>query len=149
MESITIDILSKAPRHARALSSLVYIYMESGRSEQALEHALEIRKILPGSSINQYNLGILYENLGETSLAMGHYRKAIGINKRLWNAYLNLGNLLLLSGNTSEGNEILDRLISLYGYEPLAYWLMGNDKARHSDWPSAYGYYQKNSLTCA
>lgn len=142
MESITLDILKKAPGHLRAQSTLAHLYAEKGRYDEAITIAEGMLRLNPGSAINHYNLGVFYEGKGENDAAAFHYRRAIELQSTLWDAYLNLGNLLLEQGKEAEGYEVINRLLQGYGYHPLAYWVLGNYAALKGEWKSALGYYR-------
>lgn len=143
METVTRDILEKAPDHVGARSTLVHLLMEEGRYDEATTQALRILQLNPFSPVNHYNLGILYEETGDIDKAISHYRYSISLQKTMWDAYLNLGNLLLVHDREREGYEVISRLTKLYGYHPLAYWVLGNDKARKGSWAEALTLFRR------
>jgi Tfp pilus assembly protein PilF len=143
METVTHDILTKAPRHQRARNTLVHLLIEKGDLQQALVQATIAVRQDPGSPVNHYNLGIIHENLRDIDQAAFHYRAAIQLRPNLWDAYLNLGNLLLTSGRTAEGETVIERLMAGYGYHPLALWVLGNQRAREGRWPEAEQLYRR------
>lgn len=141
METITLDILKKAPSHLRARSTLVHLLAEQGKIKEAISQGEFISNVYPNSAINHYNLGTLYEDTGDYEKAIYHYKMAITLKKTLWDAYLNLGNLLLQTGREKEGREVIGRLLQLYGYDPMAFWVLGNDQARKGNWEQARSFY--------
>lgn len=143
METVTLDILAKAPRHQKARNTLVHLLIEQGELQQALAQAEIAVRQDPASPVNHYNLGIIHENLRNLDQAAFHYRTAIRLRPNLWDAYLNLGNLLLTSGRTAEGEAVIERLMAGYGYHPLALWVLGNQRAREGRWPAAEQLYRR------
>ena len=143
METVTHDILAKAPRNQRARNTLVHLLIEKDELQQALAQATIAVRQDPASPVNHYNLGIIHENLRNLDQAVFHYRAAIQLRPNLWDAYLNLGNLLLTSGRTAEGEAVISRLMTAYGYHPLALWVLGNQRAREGRWPEAELLYRR------
>lgn len=143
MKTVTHDILAKAPQHQRARNTLVHLLIEKDELQQALAQAEIAVRQDPGSPVNHYNLGIIHENLRNLEQAVFHYRAAIQLRPNLWDAYLNLGNLLLTSGRTAEGEAVIERLMAGYGYHPLALWVLGNQRAREGRWPEAELLYRR------
>jgi Flp pilus assembly protein TadD len=139
MESMTLDILAKAPDHPRAQSTLVHLYAEENRYEEAL--ALGER--MPESAVNHFNLGVLYEKTGDFPKAEKHYVQAILLQRTLWDAYLNLGNLLLIAGQERRGHLILEQLVQSYGYHPLLYGVLGEEAGRKGHWDEALPLFLK------
>lgn len=143
MRTIIEDVLEKAPDHGRARNSLVFLLEKEGRTAQAIEQGLISLRQFPDSPINHYNLGILYSKVGDVEAAVYHYRYAIGLRKNLWDAYLNLADLLFEKGREHEGYQVINQLTSSYSYHPLAYWVLGNEKARQHKWEEALDQYRR------
>lgn len=143
MESVTLDILRKLPQHQGARNTLVHLLIERRDWQGALREGETALRQDPGSPINHYNLAIVNEELGRIAAARYHYEQAIVLHPRLWDAYLNLGNLLLTHGEVAAGTAVLQRLTSLYGYHPLALWVLGNQKAREGAWGAAREHYRR------
>ncbi|MDF1581265.1 MAG: tetratricopeptide repeat protein [Desulfuromonadales bacterium] len=143
METITLDILRKAPHHQRARNSLVDVYAKQGKYPAALEQALISLAENPRSAVNNYNLGFLYENLKDYQQAKSYYRRAIMLHPRLWSAYLNLGNLLLEQGDERAGLAVIRDLNSRYGYHPLSYFVTGTHRARQKRWSAALAEFER------
>lgn len=143
METVTLDILDKAPDHPRARNTLVHLYIEKGRTADAIAQAEASLRRDPGSAITHYNLGVLFEGEGDAERAIRHYREAVRLQGTLWDAYLNLGNLLLTRGRDEEGRAVVARLLSGYGYHPLAYYILGNHHARRGEWTEALELYRR------
>ncbi|HAD05272.1 MAG TPA: hypothetical protein DEB35_10615 [Desulfuromonas sp.] len=143
METLTYDILQKVPHHQGARDTLVHLLIQRGELQRALIEGEEALRQDPMSSINHYNLGIINENLDHPESARRHYYQAITLQPRLWDAYVNLGNLLMDQGEVAEGTAVLQRLMRLYGYHPLALWVLANQQAREGDWVEAQALYRQ------
>lgn len=143
METMTLDILQKVPGHQGARNTLVHLLIQRGELQRALIEGEEALRQDPLSSINHYNLAIINENLDRPEQARRHYYQAIALQSRLWDAYVNLGNLLMNQGEVAEGTAVLQRLMRLYGYHPLALWVLANQQAREGDWVEAEALYRQ------
>ena len=143
METITLDILAKAPQHQGALNTLAHLYAEKGEDEKALEAAKAAVSRDPFSATNHFNLGILFEKEELYQEARNSLVRAMELDPRYWDAYIALSDLELRKGSVEKGLEVLDSLTRLYGYHPLAAILRGNSAARNGRWQEALGHYRQ------
>ena len=74
------------------------------------EKSLEINK---NFSTANYNLAIVYTNLGEYSIAEEHYKKVITIDPNYHKAYNNYASILILQKRYKEAKINLDKAILL------------------------------------
>ena len=111
------ELLSREPDRAETGRRLVTLYSQLQRDEQAARHFGEATSD-PSRSIPEaeFQYGRALEPLGQTEPAVEHYRRALSKDPRLLRARFRLGNLLLRTGDTEEGQAVLR------GYEEFRQW---------------------------
>lgn len=78
-----------------------------------IEEYKNIERSRPGSSVNYYNLGYLYEIGGSLNEAISYYKKAIAINPNFVEAISNLGNVYEKTGDYDQALLKYRQAISL------------------------------------
>lgn len=93
---------------ASLLITAANMYYEMGEFNRFTSVLSKAERLDPENDIIQYNLGVVYAQLGEKEKAKGYYKKAIKVNPKSENSYLNLAALIL-----SEEAEIVNEMNSL------------------------------------
>jgi len=97
--SLWTDAVEKSPRNARAQGNLAYSCQMAGFPYKAIEYYEESLKIDPFYPATYYNLGTIYQGLGNLPKAVDYYRKDLRLNPRDFEAYSNLGIIFQNAGN--------------------------------------------------
>ncbi len=86
----------------------------AGRFADSLPKTLEVVRLIPGSAIAHYNLGVTQMNLGDLAGAEASYRGAIALDRSHADSWCNLGNVLLSdAGRLDEAAEATRTAIGL------------------------------------
>jgi protein O-mannosyl-transferase len=75
---------------------------EEGRTEEAIDHYLEVLRMEPEYAKAHYNLGLALNKQGHTDKAIEQYLQALRIKPDYADAHYNLGNALAKQGRTEE-----------------------------------------------
>jgi len=107
--SVQIEIinsrLDRLSERRRSWSYLGNLYMETGRTSEAVNCFSEALRIDPDSVEAHYNLAIALAKQGRTAEAIEHYLQALRIKPDYVEAHNNLGNALAKQGRTAEAIE--------------------------------------------
>jgi len=83
-------VIDQDPREVLAYSDLAFHFQEK-LNPLAISYYKNALEITPNDKILNYNLGKLYQDLGEIELAKEQYRNLLAIDPRSYPAYNNLG----------------------------------------------------------
>jgi tetratricopeptide (TPR) repeat protein len=86
---------------------------QRGDSEQALVHFEAAVRALPNSATAHNNLATANFALDRLPAAERHYRKAVELEPGYFNAWFNLGRVLMTSGRKGEAREALERAAAI------------------------------------
>lgn len=111
-------VLKANPNHVDACNLLGTLYMFQGRHDQALELIEKARTCQPRSSAILCNLGLLHEMRGDAPLAESTYLDAIDCTRPVFEAFLNLGNLLIKDRRPMHARRVLEQGIEHYPRRP-------------------------------
>jgi len=119
-------------------------YMRKGMYEASLEKLKKAIRQNPGLQLAQVSLAILYERLGEDSLAANHYRKAYNIDRKdpvTLNAY---GQYLCRTGKLDRADEMFAVAVKdpVYQYPELIYTNAGICARKRPDLELASRYFR-------
>ncbi|MHC4945654.1 MAG: tetratricopeptide repeat protein [Planctomycetota bacterium] len=97
------------------------------------EHAYQkVVELDPDLSTGHRGLGQVARNRGNKWAAEKHFRKAISMDSKNWQARAELGGILLASRRYSEAEEQLEAAKELYPFAPLLYFHLGTVYLRQS-----------------
>ena len=89
-------------------------------------------------------LGLIYEDLNDTGLAVKYYEKSMGYRKTSISLY-RLGKIFYKEGNYQKAERFFENLVSYDGSNRLAYYYLGDSYFRQGIFPEAYKYLLKAS----
>ena len=84
------------------------IYYQLDQMDKFLENLLAAAKVFPDDAEIQYNLGFVYGEKKDNAKSIEHYRKAIALDAKYVNAYINLASVML--EEEQEINAEIDKL---------------------------------------
>ena len=122
-------------------SGIDYFYKQE--YVKALSCFLEVLSQGADVSVNNYNVALAYDAMGEFDLAIAFYKKAISLNS---SDIRSMNNLALICFKINEENAALawlDKAIEINPYEAEAYSQMGTYYKEKSDFKMAENYYNK------
>lgn len=102
------EALAKFPENKDIFLLVGQIYYQKGDLDKFLENLLAAAKVFPNDAEIQYNLGYVYSEKHDVANAMAHYTKAIEIDPKYANAYINYASALL--DDEARINEEIDKL---------------------------------------
>ncbi len=88
----------KYPEDNGILTSMIQIYLNLNRTEEAMKYLQMAIDQDPNNSTYYFALGTLYEKIGDEEKAIETYEKAISVDSKFFNAYYNLGALYYNKG---------------------------------------------------
>jgi tetratricopeptide (TPR) repeat protein len=94
-------VIDQNPKEVLAYQSLAEHFQEK-LNPLAISYYKNALEIKPNDKILNYNLGILYQDLGELELAKEQYRNLIAIDSNSYPAYNNLGYIALVVEDSYE-----------------------------------------------
>jgi tetratricopeptide (TPR) repeat protein len=86
---------------------------DPGSATQAIAAYLQVIELDPGHAAAHINVGTLYYNRQDFTLAEEHYRRAIAIDPRYALAYFDLGNVLDETGRVTEAIQTYNTALQL------------------------------------
>jgi hypothetical protein len=101
-ESVTMD-----PRSAKAWGNLGSMHLRSGQLEEALTAFRRAREVAPGDVGVIYNLGVLYDRMGEPRQASEAFQEVVGRDPGFEAAYLPLARALVEDDHFQEARLVL------------------------------------------
>jgi len=107
------DVVNKSPQKVRPHNNLGNALIESGRTEEAIEHYLQALRINPYSSEVHNNLADALSKLGQFQKAIDHYHEALRIQPDYVDAYNDLGNALINIGQVSDAIRHFNQALRL------------------------------------
>jgi len=137
---IALDLDPKNPRYMIRAASL---YRRLGEEDKGRTLEEEVKKIpdLDGKTLN--DLGLIYYDRGEYTLAETYFRKAIVAEPTLPNPYNNLGNVLSLTNRGTEALQNYKKAVELDPNYVNATNNIGYLYLREGEYDKAITYYKK------
>jgi arylsulfatase A-like enzyme len=107
-------LLSRNPRNVPALLALGMCYLGAGQADQAVNAGRRALAIRPDDDLVHFNLANAFAVLGEKTAdarpeARKHYERALELNPRFADGYLNYASFLERVGSESEVRPLLER----------------------------------------
>ena len=125
--------LALSPKDPMLRMSLAVLYLDSGRTREAVQEAEEATRIAPDNAETHVTLGRCYFASGEEEKAAGEYDSAVKLDSHDGGAYLALGQLRMFQRRTTQAEEALRNALKLSpnlgpAYAALAQILMAQEK---------------------
>ncbi|MEX2352748.1 MAG: type IV pilus biogenesis/stability protein PilW [Gammaproteobacteria bacterium] len=146
----TVDNTSLRPREtsneaATANLNLGIEYMRNGNLERALERLNRAHQADPNYYATHNAYGLLYQRLGDNTLAERHFRRAIALNNNDSPSKNNLGSFLCQNGRYEEAEQIFLSAASnpLYETPEIAYANAGTCAMMNDDEQDAEKYFRQ------
>jgi len=118
-QKILLEIIEKYPNFIQAYLNLSDLYFENKISIKAKEIALLGLKINPKNPEVLLNLGLICRNLGEINEAKQYLLKALSINRKLFNSYMNLSTFYDFSDNPKELEYLMNVPLEGFNQEDI------------------------------
>ncbi|HVY71372.1 MAG TPA: tetratricopeptide repeat protein [Verrucomicrobiae bacterium] len=111
--------------------------IREGRYKEAVNKLEDAVQLLPENAQAWNHLGLAYHHLGETGKASSAYERALKLDRNLFVAYYNLGNLRFESGDWAGAAEAFTGY-TLFRPQPADGWLkLGLAQLRLHQWDAA------------
>nr|XP_061803718.1 uncharacterized protein aq_1088-like [Nerophis lumbriciformis] len=88
------EVLIQDNNNLHALNLLGMLFVNSGRSEKAIEYISRALSLEPDEPQAHANIGLAYKDLGQSKKAIEHFRRSIALNPSNPVVHNNLGNVL-------------------------------------------------------
>lgn len=118
-DPIVETILDKYPNDNEIFEAASSVYLISGKEDLLLEKLTERIKIDPRNEVNFFNMGVLYKNKNEDDKAIQAFEKAIQINPKYKDAYINIAFIKLKP--EAEYVEIINANLGISNKEKQTY----------------------------
>ena len=106
-------LLELEPRRSREFLQRLSAYaLQLQRDEEALDFAAQALALNPGDAQGHLRLAQLHRQLGNVGQAVRHYQQTIELDDRLFDAYLELAELLETQGKPQESLRVYLRLLA-------------------------------------
>ena len=152
--NIYSDILLKFPHNKKArecLKNLPYsdfyhkgnLHLKNGKIELAVSYYRNAITMNPDFAEAHCNLGVAYENLGETKNAIECFENTVRIKPNYLLAQMNLAVILMNTGNLDKAEVWLTKVLQINPSDPSAKVNMGNIHLARLELDSACDYYKQ------
>ena len=101
------------PMDADANMNLALVYSQTGDPLHGLRYAQQAVNGAQDSAMAHANLGAMYAQLGYGDLAIDEYKRAIELNSKLTEVYLNLATEYLKNNKYEQGRQVLETAAAL------------------------------------
>ena len=116
--------VSSQPGFYEAIGNIGTIKQLQGKLEEAITFFKKSLAILDDARGN-YNIAGAYRNLGNLSLSIKHYRRAVEIGSGDAEFYSDLGDALWHDGNNEEANRFLRKAVEVNSSHPKSNYQLG------------------------
>ena len=123
---------------------MAILYSKYNQTEEALKEYLLLSKLDPRNSENYYNIAKNYETIGQLSLAMGFYQKAIKINKNHGPSLTAMGHLLYQNKQYADAKTVIEASIKLNPENYENYYYLGKILKSTKNLPAAVKAFEKS-----
>ncbi len=115
---IFVKLLKEDPENTLILNNLATVYENLGEYKKAQEVLERVVTLIPHMDYPYYQLGSYFVRRGHIQKALPLLKKAIAINPRYADAYLEIFKIYFLQKNTSEIKKLLDQAWANRVYDP-------------------------------
>ncbi len=135
------------PHNAKAIRSLAQAYYDMGNTEESIqtyETAIREETNLRVRADLYFNLGILYDKVGNFELAEDNFLNAVDLNPEDQEAILGMAQTFEMSEKWRKAEKFYKELISLDPENPVYYRGMARVQMKQGNLDEAQRYYQKS-----
>lgn len=108
------ELLGLERDHVSILGELAYLYYGEGRYDEARTLFEGLLSLEPANAYFCRALGAVYQRLGTHDLALRYYQRSVKLNEQEAETWANMGEVLLLEGQTDRGVTCLEKADQLY-----------------------------------
>jgi tetratricopeptide (TPR) repeat protein len=138
------DAVAKAPRNARAYTSLGVALVSQDRLEEGARRFRQAIALEPRGGQAYLNLGYVYSLQGDYDKAIEYYEQAIPLSPKLLpEIYNNLGLAYLNQGKMEESEKYLRRAIEIRPHIAAPHYNLGLYFEKRGDIDQAISYHEK------
>lgn len=120
------EIITWSSNHSLALHDLGLIYFQEKQYQPALNYLQQALGIAPLNALWHYHYAIILEQAGQKTKAVSSYQTAIHLDRKLIDAYNNLGKLYTKHGNFTEAESLYREAIKQNSEHFGSYVNLGN-----------------------
>jgi tetratricopeptide (TPR) repeat protein len=113
IETLWQTTLRRNPKCWMACNNLGNVFLQQGRTDEAITHYQKTLQINPAFAEAHYNLGVILVRKGEVEEAIAEYQKALQIKPDYAHAHNNLGHALLQQGRVDEAIVHLQKALQI------------------------------------
>ena len=125
-EKVYRDILAAQPDHFDSLHLLGVVFLQTDRTESAVESIAKAIALNPGIAAAHDNLGTALKQIGRFDEAVASYDRAIALEPTVPGTHYNRGNTLRALGRPDEAIASYDKALALQPGNSGAYLNRGN-----------------------
>lgn len=118
-------------------------HLDAGRFDQAISILKTLADKEPKEVVYQFNLALAYSLAGQDEPAIAGYRKALELKEDLYEARLNLGQLLLKDGKPDEAAAWLEKAAAQKPADSKPVYLLGRSLAAQKKWSESAAALEK------
>ena len=131
------------PRSAEPWARLASLNVGNGDANNTLSLMIKSVELDPGNSGNLYNLGWMFEQVGDMPKAIELYQRAIQGSPVSFEAMNNLALIYEQNGQTERAIDLLERAIAVDPELEVGYFNMANHYVRQREWKMALAAYDR------
>lgn len=131
------------PDDISVLNNLGIAYKLAGRYDKSIEVLLHGLSVVDNDHLLHFNLAVNFEELGQISDSLDHYRKAISANAGLLPAYERIANLLIKQNKFADAVDVLRNSLIHSEVSADTYYLIGLGEGMQGNWKQSVEDFQR------
>ena len=131
------------PKEAEAWARLASLAIEQRDPNETLKLMMKAVELAPRNAGNLYNLGWMFDQLGDVPRAIDLYQRAIQASPITFEAMNNLALIYEQTGQPERALDLLQRAIRVDPDIDVGYFNLGNHYVRQREWKEALETYDK------
>ncbi|MCH8033226.1 MAG: tetratricopeptide repeat protein [Bacteroidetes bacterium] len=141
-EKVLLNLLEQNYNDYDVLNFLGIIQLYLENFKKAINYFNQVIFLYDRHSIAYYHLAYCHEKNGNNDLAINNYKKAINIDPKFIDSYLNLGQLLILKDEFTEAEKLYNTAIENNPELPQSFNNLANLYLKLSKWQNAIANYK-------
>ena len=118
-------MIQREPGNIAYHNDAALLYLELGRSAEALAHFGAVARVQPRSAAAQFNIGTAFTQAGRLGDAIDRYQKALQLEPDYALAHINWGNALVATGRLTEARDHYRSALRIDAKSPVAHNNLG------------------------